>query len=69
LNTIDAAVDAVLRTQGATHKPLGVILAGHNGSGKSTMWRRSLAHRLEMPLINADRTMLSILPEPARMDI
>jgi predicted ABC-type ATPase len=64
LNTVDEAVDAVLRTQGATHKPLGVILAGHNGSGKSTMWRRSLADRLEMPLINADRMMLSILPEP-----
>jgi predicted ABC-type ATPase len=43
---------------------LGVIVAGHNGSGKSTMWRRSLADRLEMPLINADRMMLSILPEP-----
>jgi predicted ABC-type ATPase len=28
------------------------------------MWRSSLADRLEMPLINADRMMLSILPEP-----
>lgn len=28
------------------------------------MWRRSLADRLEMPLINADRMMMSILPEP-----
>src|ERR1700761_913481 len=28
------------------------------------MWRRALADRLEMPLINADRMMLSILPEP-----
>jgi predicted ABC-type ATPase len=64
LNTIDEAVDAVLRAQQATEKPLGVIVAGHNGSGKSTMWRRSLADRLEMPLINADRMMLSILPEP-----
>jgi predicted ABC-type ATPase len=64
LNTIDEAVDAVLRAQQATKKPLGVVLAGHNGSGKSTMWRRSLADRLEMPLINADRMMLSILPEP-----
>ncbi len=27
------------------------------------MWRRLLADRLEMPLINADRMMLSILPE------
>jgi predicted ABC-type ATPase len=28
------------------------------------MWRSVLADRLEMPLINADRMMLSILPEP-----
>lgn len=28
------------------------------------MWRRLLADRREMPLINADRMMLSILPEP-----
>jgi predicted ABC-type ATPase len=64
LNTIHQAVDAVLRTQQTTGKPLGVIVAGHNGSGKSTMWHRALADRLEMPLINADRMMLSILPEP-----
>ena len=64
MNTIHQAVDAVLRAQQTTSKPLGVIVAGHNGSGKSTMWRRSLADRLEMPLINADRMMLSILPEP-----
>jgi predicted ABC-type ATPase len=64
LNTIAEAVDAVLRAQAATTKPLGVIVAGHNGSGKSTMWRRALADRLEMPLLNADRMMLSILPEP-----
>jgi predicted ABC-type ATPase len=64
LNTVQEAVDAVLRTQRTTRKPLAVIVAGHNGSGKSTMWRRSLADRLEMPLINADRMMLSILPEP-----
>jgi predicted ABC-type ATPase len=65
LNSIDEAVDAVLRAQEATKKPLGVVVAGHNGSGKSTMWRRSLAERLEIPLINADRMMLSILPEPS----
>ena len=63
MNTIHQAADAVLRAQQTTGKPLGVILAGHNGSGKSTMWRRALADRLEMPLINADRMMLSILPE------
>ncbi len=64
MNTIHQAVDAVLRAQQTTGKPLGVIVAGHNGSGKSTMWHRALADRLEMPLINADRMMLSILPEP-----
>lgn len=40
-----------------------VVLAGHNGSGKSTLWYEKLAPVLEMPLINADRMMLSILPE------
>lgn len=64
MNTIHQAVDAVLRTQQTINKPLGVIVAGHNGSGKSTLWRRALADRLEIPLINADRMMLSILPEP-----
>jgi hypothetical protein len=39
------------------------VLAGHNGSGKSTLWRRSLADVLRIPLVNADRMMLSILPE------
>jgi hypothetical protein len=28
------------------------------------MWRRALADTLRVPLINADRMMLSILPEP-----
>ncbi len=40
------------------------MLAGHNGAGKSTMWRQRLSGQLEIPLINADRLMLSILPEP-----
>jgi predicted ABC-type ATPase len=39
-------------------------MAGHNGSGKSTFWRRTLADEFRIPLINADRMMLSILPEP-----
>ncbi len=47
----------------ATKKPLAVVLAGHNGSGKSTMWRKLLAGQLQIPLINADRMMMSILPE------
>lgn len=62
--SLSQAVDQVLTTQDATGKPLAIIVAGHNGSGKSTMWRRALADWLQMPLINADRMMLSILPEP-----
>ncbi len=62
--TLRRAVVEVLETQRATRKPLAIILAGHNGSGKSTMWRQRLSPQLQMPLINADRMMLSILPEP-----
>jgi predicted ABC-type ATPase len=39
------------------------VLAGHNGSGKSTMWNKRLSDRLKIPLINADRLTLSILPD------
>ena len=45
-------------------KPLAIIVAGHNGSGKSTMWYEHLADGIRIPLINADRMMLSILPVP-----
>lgn len=58
------AVSQVLAAQKSTEKPLAIILAGHNGSGKSTMWRKSLSGQLQIPLLNADRMMLSILPEP-----
>ena len=44
-------------------KPFAIILAGHNGSGKSTMWRTYLSDMVQIPLINADRMMLSLLPE------
>jgi len=44
-------------------KPFAVILAGHNGSGKSTMWYKHLSAIVRVPLVNADRMMLSILPE------
>ena len=64
MNSLGSAVDAVITAQQDTQKPLAIILAGHNGSGKSTMWRRSLSNQLQLPLINADRMMLSILPEP-----
>lgn len=58
------AVEQILAAQKRTRKPLAIILAGHNGSGKSTMWRKSLSSQLRIPLLNADRMMLSILPEP-----
>jgi predicted ABC-type ATPase len=45
-------------------KPLAILLAGHNGSGKSTLWYIKLADELQIPLVNADRLMMSILPEP-----
>ena len=64
MTALGEAVDAILRAQVATQKPLAIILAGHNGSGKSTMWRRLLADTFQLPLVNADRMMLSILPEP-----
>ena len=62
--TVAAGVDRTLQAQIASGKPLGVILAGHNGSGKSTMWRAHLSPKLQIPLVNADRMMLAILPEP-----
>lgn len=49
--------------QGVSQKPLAIILAGHNGSGKSTFWYEHVADDLQIPLVNADRLMLSILPE------
>jgi predicted ABC-type ATPase len=51
------------RAQRKSNKPLAIVLAGHNGSGKSTMWYKHLADEFKIPLINADRMMLSILPE------
>ncbi|QCJ00901.1 zeta toxin family protein [Agrobacterium larrymoorei] len=64
MNNLASAVTSIVDTQRETKKPLAIILAGHNGSGKSTMWRKMLAGQLQIPLINADRMMLSILPEP-----
>jgi len=42
---------------------MAFVLAGHNGSGKSTLWYQRLADQLQIPLVNADRLTLSILPE------
>lgn len=60
---LHSAVDAVIDQQKASKQPLAIVLAGHNGSGKSTMWYDHLADRLKVPLINADRMMLSILTD------
>ncbi len=49
----------------AGNRPLAIVLAGHNGSGKSTFWYQKLADALQIPLINADRLTMSILPEVA----
>lgn len=49
----------------AGDKPLAIVLAGHNGSGKSTFWHNKLADVLQIPLVNADRLTLSILPTPS----
>jgi predicted ABC-type ATPase len=46
-------------------KPAAFVLAGHNGSGKSTLWYQRLADSLQIPLVNADRLTMSILPEAA----
>lgn len=63
MTALATAVDNVLATQKKSKKPLAIVLAGHNGSGKSTMWYGHLADKLQIPLVNADRMMMSILPE------
>ncbi|MBK8283917.1 MAG: zeta toxin family protein [Ahniella sp.] len=63
MRALPQAIERVLDVQSNAQKPLAVILAGHNGSGKSTLWYQKLANRLQIPLINADRMMMSVLPE------
>lgn len=63
MTSLADAVATVIQAQIGTGKPLAVVVAGHNGSGKSTMWRDRLADTFRIPLVNADRMMLSILPE------
>jgi predicted ABC-type ATPase len=66
VTSLDTAVESVLVSQKKSKKPLAVILAGHNGSGKSTMWyKKGLADSFRIPLVNADRIMMSVLPETA----
>lgn len=64
MTTLSKAVAAILSAQKKSNKPLAVVLAGHNGSGKSTLWYKELADKFQIPLVNADRMMMSILPEP-----
>lgn len=63
MTDLGGAVVQIIQAQRKTQKPLAIVLAGHNGSGKSTMRRKRLSSQLQIPLINADRMMLSILPE------
>jgi predicted ABC-type ATPase len=63
VTALSEAVARVREARAASGKPFAVILAGHNGSGKSTLWYEHLADLFRIPLVNADRMMLSILPE------
>jgi len=63
IEILTAYLQAIKQALAKKKKPLALILAGHNGSGKSTLWYCHLADQLQIPLINADRMMLSILPE------
>lgn len=63
MNGLEDAIQAILAAQVQTGKPLSIVLAGHNGSGKSTFWYQKLSDALQLPLINADRMMMSVLPE------
>jgi predicted ABC-type ATPase len=62
--TLKTALAAARSEQLSARQPMAVIMAGHNGSGKSTMWHTHVSPQFKIPLINADRMMLSVLPEP-----
>lgn len=55
--------ELLANAQGSKPKPVAFVVAGHNGSGKSTLWYERLASKVQMPLVNADRLTMSILPE------
>lgn len=59
-------LSALLGPDLADERPVAIVLAGHNGSGKSTLWYDRLADELQIPLVNADRLTLSLLPPPGR---
>ena len=54
MTTLTKAVESILTAQRKSGKPLAVIIAGRNGSGKSTMWYVDLADKFQFPLVNAD---------------
>lgn len=62
-NQLGTQLRRALKAASHGSKPVAFIIAGHNGSGKSTLWHQRLGNRLRLPLINADRLTLSILPE------
>ncbi len=62
--SIEKSVEQVTSLANKSKKPLAIMVAGHNGSGKSTMWYDHLVDNIRIPLINADRMMLSVLPMP-----
>lgn len=61
--SLGQAVEDIWAAQRKSKGPLAIVLAGHNGSGKSTMWYRHMAPQLQIPLTNADRMMMSVLAE------
>lgn len=63
---LDAMFDvlAFMRRANAGAKPLAIIVAGHNGSGKSTMWFDHLVDGIRAPMFNADRILSAVLPPP-----
>ncbi len=61
------SLSSLLATETVREGSVAFIVAGHNGSGKSTLWYDRLADQLKVPLINADRLTLSLLP-PAGPD-
>ena len=40
--TLAAAVQQVFERRAASGQPMAIVVAGHNGSGKSTIWNERL---------------------------
>lgn len=52
--------ELLANAQGSKPKPVAFVVAGHNGSGKSTLWYERLASKVQMPLVNAELSMLRV---------